>query len=171
MHAEIFEGSKSCKSIKCKLLTFHWILKNLGCFRNWFFWCVLIYKLKNFLFSSEILPPLSEFSCVCIFAWENLSIYASQYVLHCLPQERGIPPVPTSVSPSDSFKIMNQMRHLYWFLIGNCFMILQQRHMEEDTTFLNRLLSSADPNISPLLTSEESVSLTCLWAELAQHCF
>ena len=121
--------------------------------------------MKNFLFSSEILPPLSEFFCVCIFAWENLSINASQYVLQCLTQERGIPPVPTSVSPSDSFKIMNQMSHLYWFLIGNCFMILQQRDNEEDKTFLNRLLFSADPNTSPLLISEESVLLTCVQAE------
>ena len=105
--------------------------------------------MKNFLFSSEILPPLSEFFCVCIFAWENLSIYASQYVLQCLTQERGIPPVPTSFSPSDSFILMNQMSPLYWFLIGNCFMILQQRDKEEDMTFLNRLLSSADPNTQP----------------------
>ena len=36
--------------------------------------------MKNFLFSSEILPPLNEFFYVCIFAWENLSIYASQYM-------------------------------------------------------------------------------------------
>ena len=44
-------------------------------------------------------------------------------------------------------------------------MILQQRDKEEDMTFLNRLLSSADPNTSPLLISEESVLLTCVWAE------
>ena len=31
--------------------------------------------MKNFLFSSEILPPLSEFFYLCIFAWENLSFY------------------------------------------------------------------------------------------------
>ena len=77
--------------------------------------------MKNFPFSSEILPPLSEFFCVCIFAWENLSIYSSQYVLQGLPQERGIPPVPTSVSPSDSFVLMNQMSPSYWFLISNLF--------------------------------------------------
>ena len=121
--------------------------------------------MKNFLFSSEILPPLSEFFCVCIFAWENLSINASQYVLQCLTQERGIPPVPTSLTPSDSFVLMNQMGPPYWFLISNCFTILQQRDKEEDMTFLNRLLSSADPNTSPLLISEESVLLTCVWAE------
>ena len=105
--------------------------------------------MKNFLFSSEILPPLSEFFCVCIFPWENLSIYTSQYVLQGLTQERGIPPVPTSLSPSDSFVLMNQMSPSYWFLIGNCFMILQQRDKEEDMTFLNRLLSSADPTPAP----------------------
>ena len=105
--------------------------------------------MKNFLFSSEILPPLSEFFYVCIFAWENLSIYASEYVLQCLTQERGIPPVPTSLSPSDSFVLMNQMSPSYWFLISNCFMILQQRDKEEDMTFLNRLLSSADPTSAP----------------------
>ena len=77
--------------------------------------------MKNFLFSSEILPPLSEFFCVCIFAWENLSIYTSQYVLQGLTQERGIPPVPTSVSPSDSFVLMNQMSPSYLFLISNLF--------------------------------------------------
>ena len=109
--------------------------------------------MKNFLFSSEILPPLSEFFCVCIFAWENLSIYSSQYVLQGLPQERGIPPVPTSVSPSDSFVLMNQMSPSYWFLIDNYCMILQQRDNE------------ADPNTSPLLISEQSVLLTCVWAE------
>ena len=89
----------------------------------------------------------------------------SQYVLQCLTQERGIPPVPTSLTPSDSFVLMNQMGPPYWFLISNCFTILQQRDKEEDMTFLNRLLSSADPNTSPLLISEESVLLTCVWAE------
>ena len=44
-------------------------------------------------------------------------------------------------------------------------MILQQRDKEEDMAFLSRLLSSADPNTSPLLTSEESVLLTCIRAE------
>ena len=44
-------------------------------------------------------------------------------------------------------------------------MILQQRDKEEDMAFLNRLLSSADPNTSSLLTSEESVLLTCIRAE------
>ena len=44
-------------------------------------------------------------------------------------------------------------------------MILQQRDNEEHLTFLNRLLSSADPNTSPLLISEESVLLTCVQAE------
>ena len=44
-------------------------------------------------------------------------------------------------------------------------MILQQRDKEEDMTFLNRLLSSADLNTSPLLISEESVLLTCVRAE------
>ena len=44
-------------------------------------------------------------------------------------------------------------------------MILQQRDKEEDMAFLSRLLSSADPNTSPLLTSEESVLLTCVQAE------
>ena len=44
-------------------------------------------------------------------------------------------------------------------------MTLQQRDNEEDKTFLNRLLSSADPNTSPLLKSEQSVLLTCVRAE------
>ena len=44
-------------------------------------------------------------------------------------------------------------------------MILQQRDNEEDKTFLNRLLFSADPNTSPLLISEESGLLTCVQAE------
>ena len=105
--------------------------------------------MKNFLFTYEILPPLSAFFCVCIFPWENLSIYTSQYVLQGLTQERGIPPVPTSSSPSDLFVLMNQMSPSYWLYVGNCFMILQQRDKEEDMTFLNRLLSSADPTPAP----------------------
>ena len=44
-------------------------------------------------------------------------------------------------------------------------MILQQRDKEENMTFLNRLLSSADLNTSPLLISEESVLLTSVRAE------
>ena len=122
--------------------------------------------MKNFLFSSEILPPLSEFFYVCIFAWEKSNyLWQVSTCLQCLTQERGIPPVPTSLSPSDSFVLKNQMSPSYWFLIGNCFMILQQRDKEEDMAFLSRLLSSADPNTSPLLTSEESVLLTCIRAE------
>ena len=44
-------------------------------------------------------------------------------------------------------------------------MILQQRDKEEDMAFLNRLLSSADPNTSLLLISEQSVLLTCVQTE------
>ena len=102
----------------------------------------------------------------CVFSWEKSKyLWQVSTCLQCLTQERGIPPVPTSLSPSDSFILMNQMSHLYWFLISNCFMILQQRDNEEHLTFLNRLLSSADPNTSLLLISEQSVLLTCLRAE------
>ena len=121
--------------------------------------------MKNFLFSSEILPPLSEFSCVCIFAWENLSIYASQYVLHCLPQERGIPPVPTSLTPSDSFVLMNQMSPSYWFLIGNLFYDITTKRQGRRHDILKQASLLSWSHTSPLLISEQSVLLTCVWEE------
>ena len=121
--------------------------------------------MKNFLFSSEILPPLSEFFCVCIFPWEYLSIYTSQYVLQGLTRERGISPVPTSLSPSDSFVLMNQMSPLYWFLIDNLFHDIKTKRQgrRHDIPKQTSLLSWS--HTSPLLISEESVLLTSVRAE------
>ena len=124
-----------------------------------------MYNMKNFLFTSEILPPLSEFFCVSIFVWENLSSYASQFVLQCLTQERGIPPEPTSLSPSYSFVLMNQMSPSYWFLIGNLFYDITTKRQGRRYDILKQASLLSWSHTSTLLTSEESVLLTRVRAE------
>ena len=122
--------------------------------------------MKNFLFSSEILPPVSSF----MFAYlheRNLSIlWHVSMCLQYLTQERGILPVSTSLSPSDSFILMNQMSHLYWFLIGNLFYDIitkrqWRRHEIPKQAFFPQLI----PTPAPVLVSEESVLLTRVRAE------
>ena len=97
----------------------------------------------------------------------NLSIlWQVSMCLQYLTQERGILPVPTSLSPSDSFVLMNQMGHLYWFWIGNLFYDITtkrqwRRHDIPKKAFFPQLI----PTPAPVLGSEDSVLLTRVRAE------
>ena len=122
--------------------------------------------MKNFLFSSEILPPVSSF----MFAYlheRNLSIlWHVSMCLQYLTQERGILHVPTSLSPSDSFILMNQISDSYWFSIGNLFYDITtkrqwRRHSIPKQSFFPQLI----PTPAPVLVSEESALLTRVRAE------
>ena len=121
----------------------------------------------NFLFLLKCYQPLSEFFDDLYLCERNLSVLwqVSMY-LQYLTQERGILPVATSLSPSDSFILMNQMSHLYWFLIGNLFYDITtkrqwRRHAIPKQAFFLQLI----PTPAPMLVSEESVLLTCVRAE------
>ena len=82
----------------------------------------------NFLFLLKCYQPLSEFFDDLYLCERNLSVlWQVSMCLQYLTQERGFLPVPTSLSPSDSFIFMNQMSHSYWFLFGNLFYITTKR--------------------------------------------
>ena len=99
--------------------------------------------------------------------YRNLSIlWQVNMCLQYLTQERGILPVPTSLSPSDSYVLMEQMSHSYWFLIGNLFCNVTtkrqwRRHAIPKQAFFPQLI----PTPAPMMVSKESVLLTCVQAE------
>ena len=123
--------------------------------------------MKNFLFPLKFYHhSVSSFMFVYLHE-RNLSVLwqVSMY-LQYLTQERGILPVATSLSPSDSFLLMNQMSHLYWFSIGNLFYDITtkrqwRRHSISKQVFFPQLI----PTPAPMLVSEETVLLTRVWAE------
>ena len=128
--------------------------------------------MKTFLFSSEILPPVSSFMFVYLHE-RNLNIFWHiSMCLQYLTQERGILPVSTSLSPSDSFILMNQMSHLYWFLIGNLFYdITTKTDNEEDMKFLNRLSFLSWSQHQPRCWDQKSLSCWHVSGQkMMQHC-
>ena len=120
-----------------------------------------------FLFPLKFYHPLSEFFYICLFVWEKSKyLWQVSMCLQYLTQERGILPVPTSLSPSDSFVLMNQMSHSYWFLVGNLFYDITtkrqwRRHDIPKQIFFPQLI----PTPAPVLVSEESVLLICIRVE------